>query len=90
MIKIPLKRIIHDFHELKANMGGVFSKGLPKFSLEQFPELTKLFSRAKTNRKINQTTRPMPENSQVQDEEENRTEGSNSQLWEMRERRKSS
>ena len=90
MIKIPLKRIIHDFHELKANMGGVFSKGLPKFSTEQFPELTKLLGREKTNRKINQTARPMPENSQVQDEEENKNEGSNNQLGEMCESRKSS
>ena len=90
MNKIPLKRIIHDFYELTANMGGVFSKGLPKFSSEQFPELTKLLGREKTNRKINQTARPMPENIPIQDEEENRTEGSNSQLWEMRERRKSS
>ena len=79
MIKIPLKRIIHDFHELKANMGGVFSKGLPKFSSEQFPGLTKLLGRAKTNREINQTAGPMPENSLVQDEE-NKNEGSNSQL----------
>ena len=90
MIKIPLKRIIHDFHELKANMGGVFSKGLPKFSSEQFPELTKLFTRAKTNRKINQTAQPMPENSQVQNEVEKRTDGCKSQLGEICERRKSS
>ena len=59
-------------------MGGVFSKGLPKFSLEQFPEFTKLFSKEKTNRKINQTAGPMPENSLlVQDEEENKNDGSN-------------
>ena len=90
MNKIPLKRIIHDFYELTANMGGVFSKGLPKFSSEQFPELTKLLGREKTNRKINQTAGPTPENSQVQDEEENRDEGYNNQLGEMCESRKSS
>ena len=52
-------------------MGGLFSKSLPKFSSEQFPELAKLFSREKTNRKINQTSGPMPDKSLVQDEEEN-------------------
>ena len=80
----------HNLYEQQANMGGVFSKGLPKFSSEQFPELTKLFSREKANRKINQTARPMPENSLVQDEEENRNDGFKSQIEEMCERRKSS
>ena len=69
MYQIPLKRIVQDLYSKK--MGGLFSKSLPKFSSEQFPELAKLFSREKTNRKINQTSGPMPDKSLVQDEEEN-------------------